>query len=299
MQLSKAMHDYLLYLEIEKNKAFKTIENYQRYLGKFLDYISDLEIEDISLDNIREFRHYLNHHPSNLSVNTISYHMIALRAFFKYLALHDHDVIVAEKIELPKTIRPKIEFLNLEEITRLREAVKGEKIANIRNMAILELLFSAGLRISELVSLNKSDIDFKTREFVIRGKGGKLRPAFLTNQACESLQIYLNRRKDNFKPLFISSRFKANLLTNKIEIDKYRLSAYRIQELIRKASKLAGVIKKVTPHTLRHSFATNLLNNGADLRSVQEMLGHSSVTTTQVYTHVTNKKLKEIHGKFS
>ena len=166
-------------------------------------------------------------------------------------------------------------------------------------MAILELFFASGLRISELVSLNKSDIDFKTKEFVIRGKGGKLRPAFLTPEASEILQIYLNRRKDNFKALFISLRFKPIFVGSKIELDKFRLSTYRVQEIIRKASQKAGIIKKVTPHTLRHSFATNLLNNGADIRSVQEMLGHSSVSTTQVYLHVTNKKLKEIHNKFS
>ena len=177
--------------------------------------------------------------------------------------------------------------------------LKGDTISDLRNMAILELFFASGLRISELVSLNKSDIDFKTKEFVIRGKGGKLRPAFLTPEACEILQIYLNRRKDNFKPLFISFRFKPSFVGAKIELDKFRLSTYRVQEIIRKASKQAGIIKKVTPHTLRHSFATKLLNNGADIRSVQEMLGHSSVSTTQVYLHVTNKKLKEIHNKFS
>lgn len=299
MQLSKALHEYLLYLEIEKNKSFKTIENYQRYLGKFIDFLGDMEVESIELDDVRNFRHYLNHLPKNLSVNTINYHLIAIRAFFKYLALRDLQVLVADKIELPKTIRPKVEFLNIDEIERLRQALKGDNIKDIRNMAMLELFFASGLRISELVSLNKSDIDFKTKEFVIRGKGGKLRPAFLTNEAVEILQIYLNRRKDNFKPLFISFRFKPSVVGNKIEIDKYRLSTYRVQEIIRTASKKAGIIKKVTPHTLRHSFATKLLNNGADIRSVQEMLGHSSVSTTQVYLHVTNKKLKEIHNKFS
>jgi len=299
MQLSKALHEYLLYLEIEKNKSFKTIENYQRYLGKFIDFLGDVEIEKIELDDVRKFRHYLNHLPKNLSVNTINYHLIAIRAFFKYLALRDFQVLVADKIELPKTIRPKVEFLNIDEIERLREVLKGDTISDLRNMAILELFFASGLRISELVSLNKSDIDFKTKEFVIRGKGGKLRPAFLTPEACEILQIYLNRRKDNFKPLFISFRFKPSFVGAKIELDKFRLSTYRVQEIIRTASKKAGIIKKVTPHTLRHSFATKLLNNGADIRSVQEMLGHSSVSTTQVYLHVTNKKLKEIHNKFS
>jgi len=299
MQLSKALHEYLLYLEIEKNKAFKTIENYQRYLGKFIDFLGDIPVEEIQLDDVRNFRHYLNHLPKNLSVNTINYHLIAIRAFFKYLALRDFQVLVADKIELPKTIRPKVEFLNIDEIERLREALKGSTVSDLRNMAILELFFASGLRISELVSLNKSDIDFKTKEFVIRGKGGKLRPAFLTPEASEILQIYLNRRKDNFKALFISLRFKPIFVGSKIELDKFRLSTYRVQEIIRKASQKAGIIKKVTPHTLRHSFATNLLNNGADIRSVQEMLGHSSVSTTQVYLHVTNKKLKEIHNKFS
>lgn len=299
MQLSKALHEYLLYLEIEKNKSFKTIDNYQRYLGKFIDFLGDVDIQEITLDDIRNFRHYLNHLPNNLSINTINYHLISIRAFFKYLALRDFQVLVADKIELPKTIRPKVEFLNVDEIERLREVLKGDKIQNLRDMAILELFFASGLRISELVSLNKSDIDLKTKEFVIRGKGGKLRPAFLTEDACHAIGIYLNRRKDNFKALFISSKVKPDLITKKIAIDKYRLSTYRVQEMIRMASSRAGIIKKVTPHTLRHSFATKLLNNGADIRSVQEMLGHSSVSTTQVYLHVTNKKLKEIHNKFS
>jgi len=299
MQLSTALHEYLLYLEVEKNKAFKTIENYQRYLGRFIDYLGDLDVEEITLQEIKEYRRFLNQHPSNLSVNTINYHIIALRAFLKYLALNDFNVVNADKIELPKTERAKIEFLSIEEIERLKEVCKGDKIENIRNLAILELLFCSGVRISELVSLNKSDIDFKTKEFVIRGKGGKLRPCFLTDEAVQILQIYLNRRNDNFTPLFINSKTKAGSVTSKIEIDKYRLSTYRIQEIIRNLTKFAGINKKVTPHTLRHSFATNLLNNGADLRSVQEMLGHSSVTTTQIYTHFTNKKLKEVHNKFS
>src|SRR6056300_131343 len=209
MQLSTALHEYLLYLEVEKNKAFKTIENYQRYLGRFIDYLGDLDVEEITLQEIKEYRRFLNQHPSNLSVNTINYHIIALRAFLKYLALNDFNVVNADKIELPKTERAKIEFLSIEEIERLKEVCKGDKIENIRNLAILELLFCSGVRISELVSLNKSDIDFKTKEFVIRGKGGKLRPCFLTDEAVQILQIYLNRRNDNFTPLFINSKTKA------------------------------------------------------------------------------------------
>jgi site-specific recombinase XerD len=218
----------------------------------------------------------------------------------KYLAKIDVKCISAEKIELGKTVGRSVEFMSEEEVDRLMLAVNTNTNIGKRDRAILETLYSTGLRISELISLNTNDVDLVRREFMVRGKGDKPRPVFLSENACEHLESYLKVREDNYEPLFISFGRSGKPANSELNTngERYRLRAYNIQEMVRRTGAIAGLNKKITPHTLRHSFATTLLNKGADLRSVQEMLGHSSITTTQVYTHVTNKQLKEIHQKY-
>lgn len=304
MLLSESIHKYLIYLEVEKQKSAKTIENYQHYLNRFLTFLKqDLEVEKLKLEDVQRFRLELNRFKDKrgkfLSKKTQNYHIIALRALLKYLARIDISTISAEKLELGKSSQRSVEFLSLDEVKRLLETVDTLTKIGKRDRAILETLYSTGLRISELVNLNIKDVDLKTKEFMVRGKGDKPRPVFLSDSAIDCLENYLMCREDNYDPLFIS--FGRSGKPAKVEFgingEKYRLRAYNIQEMVRKTGLLAGLNKKVTPHTLRHSFATTLLNKGADLRSVQEMLGHSSITTTQVYTHVTNKQLREVHSR--
>lgn len=300
MKVSEAIDKFLVYCEIEKQQSDKTLENYMHYLHRFLDFFGDKEIESLNLSDVQDYRVYLNRYKNEndvpLGKKTQNYHVIALRAMLKFLIKRDRDVLAPEKIDLGKMPERSVEFLTNSEVSRLRDSVDTSTKIGLRNRAILETLYSTGLRISELVSLDVSDIDLDRREFMIRGKGGKVRPVFLSPLACQAIREYLATRHDNFEPLFISfGRVREGDLSKG---EKYRLTAYTIQEAIRKQGRLAGLNKKVTPHTLRHSFATTLLNNGADIRSVQEMLGHASIQTTQIYTHVTNKQLREVHSKF-
>lgn len=306
MKLSAATHKFLLYCEVEKQKSAKTIENYQLYLRRALEFWGDVEIESLNMDKVQEYRLHLNRlkvGPAKkvMGVKTQNYHIIALRALLKYLVKLDMEVLAPEKIELGKTPKRSVEFLTADEVERFLGSFKGGSIRDLRDRAIAYTLFSTGMRISELVALDIKDIDFETREFMIRGKGDKPRPVFLNSSASLALKMYIAARKDMFTPLFIRDRVPGKTLaTCETDGDKnevMRLSAYSIQEMIRNKAREVGLNKKVTPHTLRHSFATTLLNEGADLRSVQEMLGHSSIQTTQIYTHVTNKKLKEVHEK--
>jgi len=301
MKISQAIRRFLTYCEVEKQQASKTIENYALYLRRFLEFFNDKEIESITLEDVQNYRLYLNRfrNPQDheLSKKTQNYHVIALRALLKYLVKNDIPVLSPEKIDLGKTPKRSVEFLNSDEIIRLLSAVNTSKITGIRNLAIIQTLYSTGLRISELVGLNIRDIDLERGEFMVRGKGDKPRPVFLSETAIKSIKRYLDLRDDNFSPLFVShGRSRDDDMLSKGE--RLRLTPYTIQEMIRKTGRLAGLNKKVTPHTLRHSFATGLLNAGADIRSVQEMLGHASIQTTQIYTHVTNKQLREVHKKF-
>jgi site-specific recombinase XerD len=305
MKISEAVHKFLIYLEIEKQKSNKTLENYQHYLNRFQQFLNeDIQVKNIDIHTIQEYRLFLNRIKINkdqtLSKKTQNFHIIALRALLKYLAKIDVVCISAEKLELGKTSIRSVEFLTPEEVARLLQACKTNDKIGLRNRAILETLYSTGLRISELVSLNIKDVDLSRKEFMVRGKGDKPRPVFLTERACEYIRTYLEVREDNYDPLFISfgRSGKVDNFASAAHGEQYRLKAYHIQEMVRKTALLAGLNKKVTPHTLRHSFATTLLNNGADLRSVQEMLGHSSIATTQIYTHVTNKQLRQVHEKF-
>ena len=309
MTTSNLVSDFLEYCELEKNHSELTILNYEHYLRRFLEFAEEKLGEDfgpqkIDMDIVRSYRLYLNRitdtHGNNLKKITQNYHIIALRAFLKYLAKRDIKSLAAEKIELGDAKKKQIEFLEFDEVARLLEAplknqTEKKRIIITRDKAILELLFSTGLRVSELVGLNRSQINLDRGEFMIRGKGSKDRVVFISPEAKEWTNKYLKFRQDNFKPLFI--RYSGS--KEEVENGEYlRLTARSVQRIVNGYAKQAGIIKQVTPHTLRHSFATDLLINGADIRSVQSMLGHSSITTTQIYTHLTNKQLKEVHQAF-
>lgn len=299
MLFVKAKTDFLEYLEIEQNRSQKTIANYDHYLTRLLDYAGELQVSDIDAELIRKWRLWLNRLGTNtsdeLQKSTQNYHLIALRSFLKFCAKRDIPTLPPAKIELARTVRKQVTFLTPEEVERLFKVCDISKIAGLRDRAILELLFSSGLRVSELVGLDKDHINLKRREFMVRGKGQKDRPIFISPEAAHWVQLYLDKRKDNVKPLFLrySGQKKVDTSGN-----FHRLTARSIQRMVAKNALLAGITKHVSPHTLRHSFATDLLMNGADLRSVQAMLGHSNIATTQIYTHVTDPHLKEIHQKF-
>lgn len=299
MLFTKAKTDFLEYLEIEQNRSQKTIANYDHYLTRLSDYAGDISVADIDPEMIRKWRLWLNRLGTNtsdeLNKNTLNYHLIALRSFLKYCSKRDITTANAEKVELAKTKRKEVTFLSTDELQRLFAQPKTDSIQGLRDRAILELLFSSGLRVSELVNLNREHINLKRREFTVRGKGQKDRPIFISPDAAHWLQLYLNERKDNTKPLFMrySGRKQVDLTGN-----YHRLTARSVQRLVARYALLAGITKHVSPHTLRHSFATDLLMNGADIRSVQEMLGHSNIATTQIYTHITNPHLKAVHEKF-
>lgn len=299
MHYNKARTDFLEYLEVEQGRSQKTIANYDHYLTRLSDFAGDIKISDIDAELIRKWRLWLNRLGSNysdeLQKNTQNYHLIALRSFLKFCAKRDITALPADKIELAKTVRKQVTFLNEGELARVMDQPDIETIAGLRDRAILELLFSSGLRVSELVGLDKDHINLKRKEFMVRGKGQKDRPIFISETAARWLQLYIDKRSDNTKPLFVryGGRRTVDLSGN-----FHRLTARSVQRLVAHYALLAGITKHVSPHTMRHSFATDLLMNGADLRSVQAMLGHSNIATTQIYTHVTDPHLKKIHEQF-
>ncbi len=299
MLLSKALTDFLEYLEIEQNRSQKTIANYDHYLTRLIDFAGDIKVSDIDPELIRKWRLWLNRLGTNVSdelqKSTQNYHLIALRSFLKYCSKRDISALPADKVELARTTRKQVTFLGSEELERLFAQPDIAKPAGLRDRAILELLFSSGLRVSELVGLDRDHINLKRREFMVRGKGQKDRPIFISDNAADWLQKYLDQRVDATRPLFLrySGSKKVDLSGN-----FHRLTARSVQRMVSRYALLAGVTKHVSPHTLRHSFATDLLMNGADLRSVQALLGHSNIATTQIYTHVTDKHLKDVHKRF-
>ncbi|MEK7153863.1 MAG: site-specific tyrosine recombinase/integron integrase [Patescibacteria group bacterium] len=300
MLFRKAKTDFLEYLEIEQNRSQKTIQNYDHYLGRLLDFAGDdIDITDVDPELIRKWRLWLNRLGTNvadeLGKATQNYHLIALRSFLKYCAKSDIPALAPAKIELARTKRKQVTFLNEEELSRLFLQPDTGKLNGLRDRAILELLFSSGLRVSELVGLDRDHVNLKRREFMVRGKGQKDRPIFISPAAATWITEYLANREDNTRPLFArySGRKSVDLSGN-----YHRLTARSIQRLVSRYALLAGITKHVSPHTLRHSFATDLLMNGADLRSVQAMLGHSNIATTQIYTHITDPHLKSIHERF-
>jgi len=309
--VNKLKQEFLEYLEIERGRSLKTVENYDRYLTRFFKQTGLKDSADINEDLVRQYRLWLNRQPASLSQlakekvrrqvslnstlkkNTQNYHLIALRVFLKYLGRRSVPSLSAEKIELAKTPGRDLDLINEGELNRLLQAPVGPTVKNLRDTAILELFFSTGLRVSELCSLDRDSIDLNRDEFSVRGKGEKVRLVFLSERAKRALQNYLSKRQDVNEALFCG----LSEIKQPTEGDQ-RLTPRSIERLIKKYAIKAGISKKVTPHTLRHSFATDLLQNGADIRSVQMMLGHSSVSTTQIYTHVTDKHLRDIHKKF-
>jgi site-specific recombinase XerD len=303
MQFTDAIRQYLEDLEIEKGRSPRTIANYGFYLNRFADFSKVKDIKDLDQDMVRQFRLWLNRQTDQkgepLKKNTQNYHLIALRSMLKYLARRDLKTMAAEKIELAKMPMRQIEFMEGSELQNLLESPLKDNaplVIQLRNKAVVELFFSTGLRISELGNLQIEDVNLKKDEFTIRGKGSKLRIVFLSNQAKNAIQQYLERRRDTNPYLFVSHDRAAK--GREKDEETAPLTPRSIQRMIKKMAKMAGITKKVTPHVLRHSFATDLLQNGADIRSVQTMLGHSSITTTQIYTHVTDRQLKEIYKKF-
>lgn len=315
--LPNYLREFLEHLEIEKNRSDKTIQNYDFYLSRFLSWFGEnKKVENITGDKIREYRLWLNRlvdvHGEPLKKNTQNYHLIAIRSFLKYLAKRDIKTLSSEKIELMKMPDREVSFLEGSDLNRLLEAplsfnklkdgdekkVGMTVLIKYRDKAILEMLFSTGLRVSELIKLKKDNVNLKKEEFSVTGKGRKTRVVFLSDQSKYWLKKYLEARKDMNPYLFVSHDKRTSKQKDKNEIKDEPLTPRSVQRLVQKYARVAGITKEVTPHTLRHSYATDLLQNGADIRSVQAMLGHSSITTTQIYTHVTDKELKNIYKKF-
>jgi len=299
MYMSELILDYIEHLEVEGGRSAKTAENYKLYLERFIEFTDNIIVDKITTEIVRKYRLWLNRYKNDnddeLATITQSYHLIALRGFLGYLSKRDIASLPPDKIELPKVIRKQVTFLHYDEVERLLEQINTNEESGLRDRAIVELLFSSGLRVSELVNLNRDHINIIRREFMVRGKGQKDRPVFISESASSHVDNYLQSRSDSLSPLFISySRNSAPTMSG----DYRRLSSRSIQRIINKYTKLAGITKHVSPHTMRHSFATDLLMNGADIRSVQVMLGHSNISTTQIYTHVTDEHLREVYEKF-
>lgn len=299
MYMSELILDYIEHLEVEGGRSSKTAKNYKLYLERFVEFSDNIFVEKITSEVIRKYRLWLNRYKNDnddeLATITQSYHLIALRGFLTYLSKRDIASLSPEKIELPKISRKQVTFLHYDEVARLLDTIPLDEEVGLRDRAIVELLFSSGLRVSELVNLNRDHVNTKRREFMVRGKGQKDRPVFIGEAAAARVEDYLASRLDNLPPLFLSYS-RNNMATT--SGDYRRLTARSIQRIITKYARLAGITKHVSPHTMRHSFATDLLMNGADIRSVQSMLGHSNISTTQVYTHVTDEHLREVYEKF-
>ena len=311
--ISELKQQFLEHLEIEKGRSLKTVENYDRYLKRFFQFTGITDPKDISEESLRKYRLWLNRRPaagnrtpawvSNTQVETLSkktqnYYLIALRMFLKYLLRRKIGSLSPDQIDLAKISQRDLDLINNDELKRLINAPKSDNdpgnspqnLKGLRDSAILELLFSTGLRVSELCSLNRDSIDLKRDEFSIRGKGGKVRVVFISDQAKEVLNEYLNKRDDPEESMFLQMGGKKS--------ESMRLTPRSVERIVAFYAKKAGISKKVTPHIVRHSFATDLLRNGADIRSVQVMLGHSNISTTQIYTHVTDKELRNVYKKF-
>lgn len=297
--ISELIVDFLEYLEVEQNRAQKTAENYHLYLMRLVDFGGDITLDQLNEEFVRKWRLWLarfkDDHGEELSKITQGYHLIALRSFLKFCSKRGYDCLASDKIELPHVTRRQVSFLTNDELQRLFKAIKTDSVIGLRDRAIIALLYSSGLRVSELTSLDRSHINLKRQEFTIRGKGQKDRVVFIDKTASQLIGAYIQARTDNSNPLFI--RYGGSQSVDQSG-DFGRLTPRSIQRLVAQYARLGGITKHVSPHTLRHSFATDLLMNGADLRSVQSMLGHSNISTTQIYTHVTDPHLLDIHNRF-
>jgi len=307
LKLKDLANQFLEHIEVEKNRSGKTVENYAFYLRRFLDWAHTHHItapEQLTLDVVRTYRLWLNrlHKEKPLKKNTQNYHVIAVRSFLKYLAKRDIKTLAPEKIELAKTPQRTVAFLEGDDLDFFLTApsrAHEPEIIKKRDRAILEMLFSTGLRVSELAGLSCDSLNLSKDEFTVKGKGDKYRIVFLSPRVKESLRAYLDTRKDSLDPLFIRHDRAFDIKHAKQDSSEdHHLTPRSIQRLVQRYAKIAGITKKVTPHVMRHSFATDLLMNGADIRSVQSMLGHASITTTQIYTHITNQQLRDIHKAF-
>ena len=302
-EIAQKVEDFLEYLQVERGASPLTLRNYRHYLSRLILWMESQGIReniiDINQDIVRSFRVFLTTLPGEnghlMGRRTQSYHVIALRSFLKWLIRNDFQAMAPDKIDLPKVEERQVKFLSGEQDDRMLNAPSQDSIQGKRDKAILEVLFSTGLRVSELTKLDRDKVNLDTKEFGIVGKGGKARVVFLSSRATDWLIKYLNERRDHYKPLFIHHKGKSDPATPD---EKMRLTPRSVQRMIKKYSHKMKMPMEVTPHVMRHSFATDLLNAGADIRSVQEMLGHKNISTTQIYTHVTNKQLRDIHEQF-
>jgi site-specific recombinase XerD len=306
MYIGDLINEFLESLEVENGRSRYTTRNYELCLSRIIEFSeetnpdNDLKPSDITPEWLRKYRLWLNRYQTErgkgLSVTTQSYHLIALRGFLKYLAKRGIKSLDPVLVELPKTHRPQVTFLHVDEIERIFAEIPLDTETGLRDRAIMELLFSSGLRVSELIGLNKDHVNLERKEFMVRGKGQKDRPVFITDAAADAVRDYLDERKDSLPALFLNN--SRNTPLQGTSGNYRRLTPRSVQRIIEKYVRAAGITKHVTPHTFRHSFATDLLMNGADLRSVQSLLGHSNISTTQIYTHVTDPQLREVHKKF-
>ena len=304
MKLSELKREFLEHLEIEKGRSLNTVRNYDHYLNRFLEYAKTEDPKKLTENTVREYRLWLNRQPGvkngrnteTLKRKTQNYYLIALRAFLKYLRKRGVESLNPERIELAKVSERSLDLISPAELDRLMKAPDVATERGLRDKAILELLFSTGLRVSELCSLSIDDIDLAGDEFSVRGKGDKIRVVFISESAREALRAYIKARKDMNDAMFI--QYGKNVKKAAKNNEDLRLSPRSVQRIIKRYATIAGITRKVTPHVIRHSFATDLLSNGADLRSVQALLGHANIATTQVYTHVTDRHLHEVHKRF-
>lgn len=302
-ELPGLIDQFLEYLEIEKNCSKLTLRDYRHYLEVFNNWFTSTQpgktVEDLDLPTIRKYRVFLANKADNkgqtLQRVTQNYYVISLRSFLRFLIKNDFKTLEPSKIDLPKTVSRSLKFLPKDLVDRLVTAPDTSKEEGMRDRAIIELLFSTGLRVSELVSLDKEKINFERKEFGVIGKGGRARIVFISDRAAQWVKIYLDARQDKFKPLFI--RYSGRVIEENDGV-RMRLTARSIERIVKKYVRISRIPVDASVHTLRHSFATDLLYNGADLRSVQEMLGHKNIATTQIYTHVTNPQLKNVHKTF-
>lgn len=307
MKIKEALLRFLEYSELDRNLSLKTVKMYGYYLQFFQSWLYtqtnnvDIDVEKIDENMVRNFRLYLSHNYKNpfkgsLKRQTQNYFLVALRSLFRFLVKQKLTVLSPDMIELGKLRDRNIKFLSENDLQKLFRSVDTTDEPGVRDRTILEVLFSTGLRVSELVALDKEKVNLESGEFGVLGKGGKMRVVFLSQDAKNWLEKYLGIRKDPFSALFI--RYSGPKDHEELSNEKKRLSVRSVERLVDKYRKKAGILDKIGPHALRHSFATDLLSHGADLRSVQEMLGHKNIATTQIYTHVTNARLKEVHEKY-